>query len=148
MPQTMMLVEDEEPCRRAMQMLLRSRGFAVQAVASAEEALALLSSDGFAPAVMIVDVDLPGMCGLDLVERVQSGSPHIRPMLVTAADKRLMERFAADHHVPYFAKPLDIAGFLTCVANGSATRIPQGRQAVKHSATACQRRKQSHATQA
>lgn len=119
MRETMLVVEDEAPCRRALQRLLEARGFTVRAVASAEEALEVLVSARPKPGVMVVDVDLPGMCGLDLVERVQELMPKVHPVLVTAADRSRVSAFAVSHEVDYFAKPLDVPGFLArirCVA--------------------------------
>jgi len=112
----MLLVEDEAPCRRAMQRVLRAHGFVVHAVASAEEAVQLLSSKTTTVSCMIVDVDLPGMCGLDLVRYVQASGLGIRPMLVTAADRIQVQRFAAEYEVEYFPKPLDIDEFLDAIS--------------------------------
>lgn len=109
---TMLVVEDEEPCRRALKMLLRSQGFTVHAVASAEEALERLRLEPDPPDFMVVDVDLPGMGGLDLVAQVHVTMPAIHSVLVTAADQTMVERFVAEHEVDYFPKPLNIDSFL------------------------------------
>lgn len=114
----MLLVEDEAPCRMALQRVLRARGFLVYAVASAEEAIELLSSTNTTLSCIIVDVDLPGMCGLDLVRHVRSSGIDIRPMLVTAADRTMVQRFCTEHDVEYFPKPLNVRGFLSALGNG------------------------------
>lgn len=109
----MLVVEDEEPARRALLRLLQSMGYDVHAVASAEEALELLEGDlTKTPNWILVDVDLPGMCGLDLVRMVKAAKPEIHPMLVTGADKQLVQQFCNQHAVDYFPKPLDVSRFL------------------------------------
>ncbi len=118
---TMLVVEDEEPSRRALQMLLRSRGFQVRAVASAEEALAILAqcNGDPSPHYMVVDVDLPGISGLDLLSRVLASRPDLHAFLVTAADRTIVQTFANQHDVDYFPKPLDVNRFFECVRHTS-----------------------------
>jgi CheY-like chemotaxis protein len=112
-PEIMLVVEDEEPSRRALLRLLQSLGYDVHAVGSAEEALQLLEQNVTkSPHWMVVDVDLPGMCGLDLVRMIKAAKPEIHSMLVTGADKQLVQQFCNQHAVDYFPKPLDISRFL------------------------------------
>ena len=112
-PETMLVVEDEEPSRRALLKLLQSLGYDVQAVATAEEAWQLLErGKAKLPDWMVVDVDLPGMCGLDLVRMVKATKPEIHSMLVTGADRHLVQQFCNQHAVDYFPKPLDVSRFL------------------------------------
>lgn len=112
-PETMLVVEDEVFCRRAMLKLLRSVGFDVKGVSSAEEAMRMLGgSSTNLPNWVVVDVDLPGMCGLDLVRLLQSSKPGIHPMLVTGSDKDLVREFCDRNAVDYFPKPLDVPRFL------------------------------------
>ena len=108
----MLLVEDEEHSRLALQRLLQSRGFQVTAVESAEEALYLLEhANGSPPCYMVVDVDLPGINGMELICKALVGRPKLHAMLVTAADQTLVKNFATEHDVDYFPKPLDVNRF-------------------------------------
>ena len=112
---SMLVVEDVEPCRRLLLALLHSRGYDAQGVGSAEEALELLQRSGDGrPCWIVVDVDLPGISGLELVKQVSKSCPDIRAMFVTGADGKKIRRFC-DHHrhpVDYFPKPLDVPLFL------------------------------------
>jgi CheY-like chemotaxis protein len=111
-PETMLVVEDEVFSRRAMLKLLKSAGFDVKGVASAEEALGMLGGESAdLPHWVVIDVDLPGMCGLDLVRLLQS-KPGVHAMLVTGTDKELVRDFCARNAVDYFFKPLDVSRFL------------------------------------
>ncbi len=112
-PETMLVVEDEAYSREALLKLLRSVGFEVSGVGSAEEAIQLLAGGSTrSPNWIVVDVDLPGMCGLDLVRLVQVARPEIHPMLLTAADRLNVREFCDRYAVEYFAKPLDVSRFL------------------------------------
>jgi len=110
----MLLVEDEKPCRRALQKVLRRCGYAVNAVATAEEAIAILAQV-HSTTCMIVDVDLPGMSGLDLVRKVHDANPDMRYMVVSAANRQMIELFCSGYDAEFFPKPLDIPGFLSAL---------------------------------
>src|SRR5262249_22990909 len=63
-----LIVEDEETARRGYEALLHKWGLDVLGVPSAEDALARFSE--YRPAVVIADVELPGMDGLTLLRRL------------------------------------------------------------------------------
>lgn len=109
----MLVVEDEEPCRRALLNLLHHHGYQAKGVASAEEAWDVLEHDhAHATHLMVVDVDLPGMCGMDLVKKVRMAMPQVHAVMVTAADRDMVQRFCDQNAVDYFPKPLDVPRFL------------------------------------
>jgi two-component system, NtrC family, nitrogen regulation response regulator NtrX len=68
MPSTIFIVDDEKNIRRTVRMVLEGEGFAVEEASSGEEALARLAD--VEPDVMLLDVQLPGMSGLEAIERV------------------------------------------------------------------------------
>jgi DNA-binding NtrC family response regulator len=68
MPSTVLIVDDEKNIRRTVRMVLEGEGFAVEEASSGEEALARLPDVG--ADVMLLDVQLPGISGLDTIERV------------------------------------------------------------------------------
>jgi DNA-binding NtrC family response regulator len=78
------LVVDDEPKMRALlSMALTSEGMDVSEAESAEAALnALGRGDGFS--VMVTDVRMPGMSGLDLVKRVRQDHPAMECIVMTA----------------------------------------------------------------
>jgi two-component system, response regulator RegA len=96
-----------------MAMLLRTRGIPAYEAATAEDAIHFLEEGQCPlPSHAVVDVDLPGMCGLDLVRRMAETVPQVQPVLVTGADSRLVEAFRRSYPVRYFAKPVNVHGFL------------------------------------
>jgi FixJ family two-component response regulator len=65
---TVFLVDDDPSVREAVGALIRSAGFRVERFASAQEFLAGPKSDG--PSCLVLDVQLPGLNGLDLQSRM------------------------------------------------------------------------------
>ena len=65
MPSARALIIDDNPINlELLELLVEAEGFEVTGVAGAEEAMTVL--DIFVPELFIVDVQLPGMSGLDL----------------------------------------------------------------------------------
>src|SRR5882724_5202578 len=69
-----LIVEDERISRQALASLLDSSGYHSEACESAEEALNRIGM-GEGPRFALVDVDLPGMSGLELISRLEQLSP-------------------------------------------------------------------------
>jgi DNA-binding NtrC family response regulator len=76
-----LIVEDEENARRGYEALLQKWGLDVLGVASAEEALARFSE--YHPAVLIADVELPGMDGLTLLNRLGDELASVPAIIIT-----------------------------------------------------------------
>src|SRR5215471_3090258 len=68
MPSTVFIVDDERNIRRTVRMVLEGEGYAVEEASSGEEALARIAEIG--ADVMLLDVQLPGMSGLETIERI------------------------------------------------------------------------------
>ena len=101
-----LIVEDEPISRRAMLRLLRMSGFEAEAVESAEEAIRRIEG-GHVPDAVLLDVDLPGMSGIDLARRLRRTNPNVIPMFVTASDDRA-EELMVGYPGFYFRKPIDV----------------------------------------
>ena len=86
-------------------------GFAPDPCATAEEALEKVDH-GRAPAFALVDLDLPGMSGLELLTRLEQLQPETIKILMTAAEGERVDKFRKDHAVFYFRKPLDFPRLL------------------------------------
>jgi DNA-binding NtrC family response regulator len=76
-----LIVEDEQNARQGYEALLQKWGLAVLGVPSAEEALARFSE--FRPAVLIADVELPGMDGLTLLSRLGEELRNVPAIIIT-----------------------------------------------------------------
>jgi DNA-binding NtrC family response regulator len=109
-----LIVEDEPTARRALRTLLSARGYQTDAVSSAEDALTHVARDG-APKVALVDLDLPGMSGLELIRRLEVLSPTIFPVLITAAATDIVEKIRRQVPLAYFQKPVDFDRLMTLI---------------------------------
>jgi len=78
---TVLIVDDEDMVRTALEQWLRLSGFAPRTAASAEEALALI--DDLHPEVMLTDVRMPGLSGLDLLRRIAGRALPTEVILIT-----------------------------------------------------------------
>jgi FixJ family two-component response regulator len=79
------LVEDDEGLRAALKRVLRAWGFETKAFASAEDALA--DSDLDWPDCLVVDLNLPAMSGLDLVDRLRQRGVTAPAVMISAQDE-------------------------------------------------------------
>jgi two-component system chemotaxis sensor kinase CheA len=79
-----LVVDDSLTTRMLEQSILESAGYAVQLVTSGEEALEKARQEQYA--MFIVDVEMPGMDGFEVIERLQQDSAlrGIPAMLVTS----------------------------------------------------------------
>jgi len=103
---SVVIVEDEETSRRALSVLLSLCGYQPQAFASAEDALRFLKGRAF-PQVVLIDLDLPGMSGLDLIRRLKKLEPSVFPILITASDDDTLAAQLRGLPVVYLRKPVD-----------------------------------------
>ena len=80
-PDRVLIVEDEENARRGYEALLRKWGLEVLGASNAEEALARFSD--FRPSVLIADVELPGMDGLELLGKLGEELQNVPAIIIT-----------------------------------------------------------------
>jgi DNA-binding NtrC family response regulator len=77
-----LLVDDDESLRLVLRMELEELGYAVSLAASAEEALELLEREP--PDLVLSDVRMPGLSGLELLARLRVLAPGVAVILMTA----------------------------------------------------------------
>jgi DNA-binding NarL/FixJ family response regulator len=80
------IVEDDQAVREGLQMLINgSDGYlCIAACASAEEALGIISKQQ--PQVVLMDINLPGMNGIECVVCIKGSHPEIQVMMLTVFD--------------------------------------------------------------
>jgi len=102
-----LIVDDEAPARKRMQKLLSDAAVAplVSDVDTAEDGVAALEKLGNDPFdVLLLDIQMPGMDGFDVLERIEPGN---RPVVIftTAFDEYAIRAFDANA-VDYLLKPV------------------------------------------
>ncbi|HLW81411.1 MAG TPA: sigma-54 dependent transcriptional regulator [Candidatus Acidoferrales bacterium] len=100
-----LIVEDEENARKGYEALLRKWGCEVLGVASAEEGIFKFAE--FQPAVVLADVELPGMNGLELLSQLHQNAPDTPVIIITGrgSDERAVQAIEAGAFW-YIEKPL------------------------------------------
>ena len=102
-----LVVDDEATLRNGLARLLKKRGWQVAAAADGTEALAQIHE--FQPELMLLDIRMPGMTGMDVVPEALSIDPDLGIIMLTAvADATsaaiCMQRGALD----YLTKPIEL----------------------------------------
>ena len=109
-----LIVDDDAGQRSLLDSFLRGQGFEIVLAESGERALELLPTGKFA--MMISDVRMPGLSGLETLRRVRHTMPTLPVLLVTAyADIRDAVIAMRDGALNYLAKPIDLDELLATV---------------------------------
>ena len=102
------VIDDEEPVRAGLARLLRAIGVASLTFESAESFL-----DAYEPDLegcLLVDIRMPGMSGLDLVEELGRRKIALPAIVMTGhADARAMERLGTLDTMGFLEKPFRVA---------------------------------------
>lgn len=119
MPGEPILIVDDNPANSALvSFLLQRNGYEVRSASDATEALAILSD--FAPRLIMMDVQLPGMDGLALTRQLKA-DPKTRDIVIVALTAYAMkgddERARAAGCDGYISKPIDTRALPRVVAD-------------------------------
>jgi DNA-binding NtrC family response regulator len=107
MSERILVVDDDASIRRTLAEHLTEAGYEVRAAADAEEALELLEE--FDPALVITDVRMPGMNGLELLRQVRGGSDADVAVITAHEDMKTAMEAMQGGAYDYLVKPLDLA---------------------------------------
>ncbi len=132
------LIVDDDPGQRSLlDSFLRGQGFATVAVASGERALEVLGKEAFG--MMISDVRMPGISGLETLRRARQRQAVLPVLLVTAyTDIREAVGAMRDGAVNYLGKPIDLDELLASVQQAigvtrlAPLRLAENRQLPPH----------------
>ncbi len=111
---TVHVVDDDLAVRSALALLLRAEGLAVRAYADAASFLA--GCDPSAPGCVVADLDMPGMSGLELQERLlERGSPLPVIILTGHGDVPAAVRALKRGAVDFVEKPYDPGALIATI---------------------------------
>lgn len=121
------LIVDDDPGQRSLlDSFLRGQGFTTVLASSGEQALEILRSGDFS--LMISDVRMPGLSGLETLRRARQQNAVLPVLLVTAyADIREAVGAMRDGALNYLPKPIDLDELLATVqqVTGSKPAAPK-----------------------
>ena len=112
---TILIVDDENPLRLSLSFILQKEKYRVETATNAEEALDCLRSHEYD--LMFLDLNMPGMSGIDLLVEVHKHYPHM-PVLILTAHAGLESAIQAVRlgARDYLVKPVEPVLILTRVA--------------------------------
>ena len=103
-----LIVDDEETIRLALRKFLRSRGFEVEIAGSGDQALDVLDRDEFS--LMLCDVRMPGMTGVQVVPLAMEKDPNLGIIMLTAVNDAATATEVLSHGASdYLMKPVELA---------------------------------------
>ena len=127
-----LLVDDEEDYVKAMAERMDMRDLHSQVALSGEEALAVLEENP--PDVIVLDLRMPGMQGMEVLERVRKDHPHIQVIILTGhggeeeeAEARRLGAFE------YLQKPADTGQLIRTIQGAWRRSIQVARELLKES---------------
>jgi DNA-binding response OmpR family regulator len=85
----LLIVEDDEGIRVPLSRALEREGYAVEGAADGETALARVEADADEPDLVIIDVGLPGIDGLEVCRRIRARRAALPIIFLTAQDGEL-----------------------------------------------------------
>ncbi len=104
--QNLLIVDDEQHVRESLSRWFEEDGYRVSTAASGKEALARLGRERFD--VVISDIKMPGMDGLELLQRIREVDSDVAVILVTAyASVATAVRALKEGAYDYLVKPFD-----------------------------------------
>ncbi len=103
-----LIVDDEETIRLALRKFLRSRGYEVEIAGSGDQALQILDNQSFS--LMLCDVRMPGMTGVQVVPEARSRDHDLAIIMLTAVnDAATATEVLSSGATDYLMKPVELA---------------------------------------
>ncbi len=110
-----LFIDDEPGSRESLTLLFKREGYHVDAVSAGEEALSLLTKKSYD--VIITDLFLPGVSGIDILKRVKEQSLPCNVILITGnASAETAVRAMKEGAFDYITKPLNFEKLKVLVA--------------------------------
>ena len=117
-----LLVDDDAAVCWALEQCLQDAGYQVRVAANAQRALKILQRES--PAVVLTDIRMPGMSGLDLLATIKQEYPHL-PVVVMTAHGTMETAMAAVKAgaFDYIAKPIDEERLISLLRQASGEAV-------------------------
>lgn len=109
-----LVVDDEVNIVSLVVDLLQDEGYAVRSALNGTDALQIIATQK--PSLILMDMYMPQMTGLMLLEQLNLQGISDIPIILMTASPVAAEQFAANPTVDYLAKPFDINDLLRCVS--------------------------------
>jgi len=119
--QTVLVVDDHETTRQTIARMLEAGGFTVVQASSAAEALERLARESEGIDMVLSDVTMPGMSGIDLSYQIRELYPSM-PVAIVSGDVSELERSIIGRAaVPFIKKPFHAESLYSAVREAIRT---------------------------
>jgi len=109
-----LVVDDEDELRTLVRYELEQRGFDVTEADSGEAALDLLKTSR--PRIVVLDIRMPGMSGLEVLEIIRKENLADKIIMLTGVDELKIARDSLELGAnDFLTKPYDIRTLLACI---------------------------------
>src|SRR5688572_26886257 len=115
MAHRILITDDDKQFRRCLAAILVESGYSVAEAATAKQALAFRTSSGQQFDLLITDLAMPGMDGLQLLTEIKRTDPGLAVIAMSGSFSGRLLRFAATFGVPTLEKPFKRAAILNLV---------------------------------
>ncbi len=103
---TLLLVDDEEGIRNVLKITLSHAGYQVLTAPDGEQALELFASAS--PEIIITDIKMPGIDGIELLRRIKARAPEAEVIMITGhGDMELAVKSLQYEAADFITKPID-----------------------------------------
>ena len=122
-----LLAEDDTDTRHALTMLFEMEGFEIITAADGEEAYYRAVEEQ--PDLIVTDINMPKVSGLDLIERVREDSriENIPIVAMSAVEKQTLNRAKELGAIAVAQKPIEFDQFISLVAKLVSVRSRRNR---------------------
>jgi len=107
----LLIVDDDSDIVQVLKLGLQKNRFLVDAFTSPEEALQSFKSNAESYCLVLSDVRMPGLSGIQLAKRVKEASPSVKVILMTSfeiRDSEFSKVFPSTHVDGFVQKPIGI----------------------------------------
>jgi putative two-component system response regulator len=112
----LLIVDDNEPLRRWAERVMRDGGYTCDGASGAADARECLEHSAYS--LVLLDVNMPGESGMELLSRTRSSHPGTAVLIITGEDDPKLAMTAIEHGAyGYMVKPLRSGELLISVAN-------------------------------
>ncbi len=102
-----LVVDDEREIRETLQEFLAEKGYHVRGVADGAAAITAVAAD--APDVVLLDIQMPGLGGVDALAAIRAVAPDVKVIMVSGnPSDELARRALAFGAFDYVTKPIDL----------------------------------------
>ncbi len=127
---TILLVDDEEGIRRVLAISLEDSGYRVLPAKDGAEALAIFLREK--PAIVLTDIKMPGMDGIELLRRIKAKDPDTEVIMITGHGDMNLAIRSLEHEATYFITKPIVNDHLEAALSRAQKRIDARKKKEEH----------------